>query len=441
MNQRFDRFLRAAGVAGGLLAALPRLAAAESTQPAKAMPAFPSAEGFGALATGGRGGEVYCVTNLNDAGPGSFRDAVSQGRRTVVFAVGGVIKLASNVAVSSDVTLAGQTAPGEGIACYGHTVSFSGAHNVVVRYLRFRQGLGGDRGKCAVNLSGGSNMIFDHASIQWGRWDCLGVTQGSHDLTFQHCIIGEGIDPQRFGALVDSVTNITFSHNLWINNQSRNPKAKGTIQYVNNVVYDWGGSGLVGGHSGADHQLDAVGNYFIKGPASNDRFLSLFTATDHVFQNGNLADLDRDGQLNGRPVVDADFGESGGKPTFSPTPFLSPPVPVKVDPAPVAYQKVAAGAGCSLHRDAVDARLIAELTSLGKKGQISHNEAEVGGQGELKAAPPPVSSMGDGIPDAWKQVHGLALKDPNVRNGDLNHDGYPNLEKYLNSLTGEWPAR
>ena len=114
MNQRFDRFLRAAGVAGGLLAALPRLAAAESTQPAKAMPAFPSAEGFGALATGGRGGEVYCVTNLNDAGPGSFRDAVSQGRRTVVFAVGGVIKLASNVAVSSDVTLAGQTAGRKG---------------------------------------------------------------------------------------------------------------------------------------------------------------------------------------------------------------------------------------------------------------------------------------------------------------------------------------
>ena len=113
---------------------------------------------------------------------------MSQGGRTVVFTVGGVIKLASNVSVRSDVTLAGQTAPGEGIVCSGHTVSFSGAHNVIVRYLRFREGLGGDRGRCAVNLSGGSQMIFDHASIQWGRWDCLGVTQGSHDLTFQRSI-------------------------------------------------------------------------------------------------------------------------------------------------------------------------------------------------------------------------------------------------------------
>jgi hypothetical protein len=108
-----------------------------------------------------------------------------------------------------------------------------------------------------VNLSSGSDMIFDHCSIEWGRWDCLGLTQGSHDITFQNCIIGEGVDPQRFGSLSDSVTNITYSHNLWINNQSRNPKAKGRIQYVNNVVYNWGVCGLVGGHSGADHFLDA----------------------------------------------------------------------------------------------------------------------------------------------------------------------------------------
>ena len=175
---------------------------------------------------------------------------MSKPNRTVVFDVGGVIRLKSNVAVSSHLTLDGTDAPGDGITLYGRSVSFSGQNNVIVRYLRFREGIAGDKGKCSVNLSGGGDMIFDHCSIEWGRWDCLGLTQGSHDITFQNCIIGEGVDPQRFGSLSDSVTNITYTHNLWINNQSRNPKAKGRIQYINNVVYNWGVCGLVGGHSG-----------------------------------------------------------------------------------------------------------------------------------------------------------------------------------------------
>ena len=347
--------------------------------------AFSSAEGFGALATGGRDGEIYRVTNLDDSGPGSFRDAVSKPHRFVVFDVAGIIILKANVSVASHITLAGHSAPADGIALYGKSVSFSGSRNVIVRYLRFRQGISGDRGKCSVNLSGGSDMIFDHCSIEWGRWDCLGVTQGSHDITFQHCIIGEGIDPQRFGSLTDSVTNITCSHNLWINNQSRNPKAKGTIQYLNNVVCNWGVTGLVGGHSAADHQLDCIGNYFIKGPSSNDRFAGQFTATDHVFQKDNYADLDRDGKLNGQLVVEKDFGDGESAPTIAAKPFLTPPVPVKMNTASAAYEKVVKTAGASLRRDSVDARLIAELTSLGKLGKISHNETETGGIGELKS--------------------------------------------------------
>jgi pectate lyase len=297
-----------------------------------------------------------------------------------------VIRLKSNVSVPSNITLAGHSAPGEGICFYGKSVSFSGSSNVIVRYLRFRQGIHGDRGKCSINISGGSNMIFDHCSIQWGRWDSLGVTQGSHDITFQHCIIGEAIDPQRFGALVDSVTNVTLHHNLWINNQSRNPKAKGQIQYHNNVVYNWGGTGLVGGHSAADRQLDAIGNYFIKGPSSNDRFAGQFAATDHVFQRDNYADLDRDGKLNGRPVEEKDFGAGKDAPTFTRQVFLSPPVPVKLDSAEAAFRKVTATAGASLHRDTVDARLISEVDSLGKLGKISRSEEEVGGLTELKSA-------------------------------------------------------
>ena len=122
--------------------------------------AFSGAEGFGRFATGGNGGETVHVTTLDDSGPGSFRDAVSKPNRTVVFDVGGVIRLKSNVAVSSDITLDGQTAPGDGITLYGRSVSFSGQKNVIVRYLRFREGIAGDKGKCSVNLSGGSEHDF-----------------------------------------------------------------------------------------------------------------------------------------------------------------------------------------------------------------------------------------------------------------------------------------
>ena len=341
--------------------------------------AFPGAEGFGQFASGGRGGENFHVTTLDDSGTGSFRDAVSQPHRTVVFDIGGIIRLKSNIAVSSDVSLLGETAPGDGITLYGRSVSFSGQNNIIVRYLRFREGIAGDKGKCSVNLSKGSAMIFDHCSIEWGRWDCLGLTVGSHDITFQNCIIGEGVDPQRFGSLSDSVTNITYTHNLWINNQSRNPKAKGRIQYVNNVVYNWGVCGLVGGHSGADHFQDVVGNYFIAGPNSNQHAVGECAATDHVFLKGNFADLDKDGKLKGRELVPADFGSGEKAPTFVDAPSNGSLNGLKIESAEAALTNVLANAGCSLHRDAVDDRLIDAVQSFGTRGKIIHSEAEVGG--------------------------------------------------------------
>jgi len=356
-----------------------------SHTPAQSTPplAFPGAEGFGRLTQGGNAGEVVHVTNLNDAGPGSLRDAVSQPNRRVVFDVSGIIRLQSNLAASSQLTLEGQTAPGEGIAIYGRSTSFSGGHDVIARYLRFREGIAGDKGKCAVNLSGGQQMIFDHCSIEWGRWDCLGLTRGSHDITFQYCLIGEGVDPQRFGSLSDDVENITYSHNLWINNQSRNPKAKGKIQYVNNVVYNWGVCGLVGGHSAADHYLDAIGNYFIAGPNSGKRFTGEYKATDHVYQRDNLVDLDKNGQLNGRPVVPADFGSGDEAPTLVGDYTVAPLANVSVEPAAATLATVLAQAGCSLHRDSVDARLIDAVQSYGTRGKIIHSEAEAGGIGEI----------------------------------------------------------
>jgi pectate lyase len=354
-------------------------------------PAFSGAEGFGQFASGGRGGEIFHVTTLDDSGTNSFRDAVSKPNRIVVFDVGGIIRLKSNVAVSSDISILGQTAPGDGVMIYGRSVSFSGQKNAVVRYLRFREGIAGDKGKCSVNLSSGSDMVFDHCSIEWGRWDCLGLTQGSHDITFQNCIIGEGVDPQRFGSLSDTVTNITYTHNLWINNQSRNPKAKGRIQYVNNVVYDWGVTGLVGGHSGADHFLDAIGNYFIAGPNSSSHFTGEYKATDHVFQKDNFTDMDKDGKLTGRLVVAEDFGKGDEAPTIETNLTVAPLDGLKIESASDALSNVLANAGCSLHRDSVDARLIDEVQSFGTRGKISHNETEAGGTGELQEVHAPAN--------------------------------------------------
>jgi pectate lyase len=367
-----------------LVSAMTLVVLAQPSPSAKPLPAFPGAEGFGQFASGGRGGEIFHVTTLDDAGANSFRDAVSRPHRTIVFDVGGIIHLQSNIAVGSDISILGQTAPGDGVSIYGRSVSFSGQKNIIVRYLRFREGISGDKGKCSVNLSGGSDMIFDHCSIEWGRWDCLGLTRGSHDITFRNCIIGEGVDPQRFGSLSDDVTNITYSHNLWINNQSRNPKAKGKIQYVNNVIYNWGVCGLVGGHSEADHFLDAVGNYFIAGPDSNARAAGEFKKTDQVFQKDNFADLDRDGKLDGRLVVAEDFGKGEDAPTIETNLTVAPLTNLTVESAQSALSNVLANAGCSLHRDSVDARLIDEVKSFGTRGKIIHDESDVGGIGELK---------------------------------------------------------
>ena len=341
--------------------------------------AFPGAEGFGQFASGGRGGEIFHVTTLDDSGANSFRDAVSKPNRVIIFDVAGIIRLKSNLAVSSDISILGDTAPSNGITLYGRSTSFSGQKNVIVRYVRFREGIAGDKGKCSVNLATGSNMIFDHCSIEWGRWDCLGLTTGSHDITFQNCIIGEGVDPQRFGSLTDSVTNITYTHNLWINNQSRNPKAKGKIQYINNVVYNWGVCGLVGGHSAGDHFQDVVGNYFIAGPNSSSHAVGECKPTDHVYLKENFVDADKNGKLDGRELLPADFGNGENAPTFVELPSNGSLENLKIESAESALSNVLANAGCSLRRDAVDARLIDAVKSFGTRGKIIHSEAEVGG--------------------------------------------------------------
>ena len=218
--------------------------------------AFPGAQGWGRFATGGRAGKVYHVTNLNDSGTGSLRDAVSQPNRIVVFDVCGTIYLKSGLVFSSNLTVLGQTAPGEGIQVYGDRVSFSGANNLIVRYMRFRMGKGGTSGKDAAGVSNGRNMIFDHLSVLWGRDECFSISwdnKGTEpaDITIQNSIIGQGLQTHSCGGLIQTAGGVTLYRNLYIENKTRNPKVKGLNQFVNNVVYNWGECRqLVGRHRG-----------------------------------------------------------------------------------------------------------------------------------------------------------------------------------------------
>ncbi|SUX48707.1 pectate lyase family protein [Chryseobacterium indoltheticum] len=391
--------------------------------------AFPGAEGFGRFASGGRGGIVYHVTNLNDTGTGTFRDAVSQSGRTVVFDVSGVIRIKEKIAAAPGITIAGQTAPGTGIIVYGSSVSF--ASNTIVRYMRFRGSINMPRGACTVVADDLNDIIFDHVSIEWGRWDNLHV-KNSTNITFQYCLIAEGIDPQRFGALLENPVDITVHHCLWTGNQSRNPKAKAKIEFFNNVVYNWGKSAFVGGHSATNHYQDLVGNYFIAGPSSSNDFLSMFTATDHVYQKDNFADLNKDGKVNGKLITDEDFVKQTANIVKEPSAISRSNV--KISTADDAWKVVMKEAGSSVKRDAVDKRIISYFKSLGKKGQIFKTESDAGGQPEVKLKNSKLKDTdADGIPDRWEIKNNLNIN--NTADASITtQSGYTNLENYVNSL-------
>lgn len=390
--------------------------------------AFPGAEGFGAYATGGRGGTVVHVTNLNASGPGSLADAVSQPNRTVVFDVGGVIDITGqNLTIASNLTIAGQTAPGEGITIYGGRVIMSNSSNVIMRYIRMRGSISMPEDKCTLTMDYCDNVILDHCSISWGRWDNVHI-KDANNITYQNCIISEGIEPQRFGAITDGTRNWTISHCLWTNNKSRNPKMKCYLQYYNNVVYNYG-IGIVGGHSAADNYQDVMNNYFITGPSSgsSNKYFDQWTETDHLYSNGNYTDDNRDGKLNGRLITDY----NGATPMQQPN--LKCQAPMNLEPAEDAFHAVMEHAGASRVRDSHDLRIIEQLASLGTKGAFIANEQDVGGIGTLSGADAPADSDGDGMPDEWEKANGT---DPDKAdaNGDADGNGYTNIEDYVNSL-------
>ncbi|MBC7782274.1 MAG: hypothetical protein H7144_00425, partial [Burkholderiales bacterium] len=394
--------------------------------------AFPEAEGHGANATGGRGGTVYHVTNLNNSGAGSFRDAVSVSGRTVVFDVGGWIELVGNspVAVASNVTIAGQTAPGQGIGIKNSGLSFSNRTNVIIRHLRVRPGPYSDAAdRDGVSADSASNSIVDHVSASWGRDEVFSV-KNSTNITVQHSIIAEGLFNHSMGGLIEGNTGMSIHHSLYINNNDRNPKTKKELDFVNNVVYNWGAYSYVAGDSAGLSYGNVVGNYFIAGPSStelNDP-ISRGNANYSMYLEGNYWDGDQDALHDGNLLTP---GEIDDVLTYVPQRF--PYAPVYTDTAQRAYEKVLAGAGASLNRDFTDNRLIGLVQT--RTGQIISDPAQVGGWGTLTGGAAPTDTDQDGMPDAWEDDFGLNKNDALDRN-TLNLFGYTKLEEYINELGG-----
>jgi pectate lyase len=397
--------------------------------------AFPGAQGFGRLSVGARGGSVYHVTNTNDSGAGSLRDAISQPNRTVVFDVGGVIKIASRLVFKNNQTIAGQTAPGGGITIYGDGTSFSAASNTIVRYVRFRMGKIGESGKDTVTMANGHDVIWDHCSMSWGRDGTLDLNQESgstlYNITLQDSIVSQGLQTHSTGGLVNT-TGTSIIRSLYIDNNSRNPKARGTTQFINNVVYNWVVSGYILGDTSGRSDGYMAGNYMIPGPETNGGTLDSPTPDYHMYAAGNYYDSNKNGVLDGRLLGQGDFGSV----TWEPAPSVSFPA-VPVLGAEEAYRFVHDHAGASRVRDAVDDYVVAELSSLGKSGKTISDEASLGLPGvvgDVPNGPSPEDTDQDGMPDAWEASHGLNASDASDRNGDPNGDGWTNLEEYINSL-------
>lgn len=424
-----------------------------------APPAFPEAEGFAATA-GGRGGRVIEVTNLENSGPGSLRSALGEsGPRVVVFRVGGTIRLDSSLNVENPyVTIAGQTAPGDGItlaksARSARTPLVIKTHDVVVRYIRSRPGPSRDDIGTIDALTISSEhdpgsvygVVVDHCSLSWATDEVCSIYYGSHDVTVQWSIISEALDCathqeegvrqcHSMGLLIggERSGNVSVHHNLLAHNRHRNPEVStaGVVDVVNNVIYDSGfGDGwlsptYVHGVRGVS-RVNYVGNYFRPGVDSGTAgwFVgSKLPVQIYVEQN-----------VVPRAVVwDGSRGSVVAR--------RHPAAPVTVLPAEEAYERVLADAGASRRlgcdgtwqprRDAVDARVVDEVRS--RTGGIIDDPSAVGGWPELASGAPCADTDHDGMPDVFEQLKGLDPANPRDASADPDGDGYTSLDDYLN---------
>ncbi|MNQ37604.1 Fibronectin type III domain protein [compost metagenome] len=435
--------------------------------------AFPEATGFGRYTTGARGAanpQIYLVTNLNDSGPGSFRDAVSQEGRFVIFRVGGIVNLLSQVVVASNTTIAGQTATGEGIVFLGPRVTFTGANNTIARYLRIRYG-GTAQNQDASGLANGANMIFDHMTFTWGtdevfsiNWDSKGISPDN--ITIQNSIIGQGLHRHNHsagGLIQPSGGKISLIGNLYICNKTRNNKIKGINEFVNNVVYNWGNYGntyghtesgdayIMGGDSAGSSDVNIINNYFIGGPNTSTSVTTPFNRGNDNFSlygAGNYFDNNKDGVLNGI-LVPADLT---GYPTGDAATILSTPYdyPMKTPTltAQTAYDKIVSDVGASYpRRDQVDNLMISDLMSKGTTAAYVYVQTDLttqfgfinGGAGHVYGAPAPLDTDNDGMPDNWEDANGLNKNSADALTVSTSHAPYLNIEVYINGVTNVTP--
>lgn len=398
--------------------------------------AFPGAQGWGRFALGARKSAnptVYHVTNLNDSGTGSLRDAVSQPNRIVIFDVSGVIKLSSRIVFSSNLYVAGQTAPGEGVTIYGDGVSFSGASNIICRYLRVRMGHNGSSGKDCAGVANGTNMIFDHCSFSWGLDETFSINGfgAAWNITLQNCIFGQGLMTHSAGGLMQA-DSITLYRNLYIDNSTRNNKVKGTNQYANNVVYNWSnGCYIMGGDSEGSSYVNIESNLFINGPSGGGNCFGGANQDFHCYGVDNWQDANRDGVLN--PTEVTNYSASDHRTT---DPYDYPAL--ELYPGNELITKNIPTVGASLpYRDQSDCYLIDELMSFGLKGALISNEETlpIGAPDtwDWFTGAKPTDTDNDGMPDAWENANGT---NPNVNDATVKADnGYLNIENYINSIT------
>ncbi|MDR1416769.1 MAG: pectate lyase [Prevotellaceae bacterium] len=435
--------------------------------------AFPGAEGFGKYATGGRGGKVIYVTNLTDnSAEGSLRWAVNQsGARTIVFKVSGIIALNSQLSIkNANVTIAGQTAPGDGI-CIKNFPVLVDADNVIIRYLRFR--MGDEQGAEADALWGRNHksIIIDHCSMSWSTDECASFYD-NESFTMQWCIISESLRVSVHGKGAHGYGGIwggkgaSFHHNLLAHHDSRNPRFCGSrysnqpgkelVDFRNNVIYNWGSNS---GYAGEGGSYNLVNNYYKPGSGSSN--------PARIFQpNADDGKNSQPAGVWGKFYVDGNYMLNGsGLPNTSvnsdnwvgitPNPSSKSKAELRssvefeagevaTHSAGEAYALVLQKAGASFRRDATDVRVVNEVQSGlaparasgggGTKAGLIDTQADVGGWDTYASATPPADTDGDGMPDAWEAANGLNANNPDDRNAKTLSPAYTNLEVYLNSI-------
>ncbi len=397
--------------------------------------AFPGAAGFGAHAQGGRGGDVYHVTNLLDHGPGSLREAIrsASGPRTIVFDTSGTIHLQSRLIIDQPyLTIAGQTAPGDGITLGNYGTAILDTHDIIVRYVRFRTGDTVAAEHDSLLIWNSHDIMIDHVSASWGVDEIID-TGTSRNVTIQWSMITEALHdshhvkgPHSMGS-IHYGGSVSLHHNLFAHNNARSPLVRQQADVVNNVIYNWGTHGTIAGWPdiGPDPfgptQVNLQGNYYIAGPSTTAPALAyLRHQSSQLWAADNLLDNNRNGLRDGQPLI---------APRSTDDIRFDFPL-VQADDALTAYERVLNQAGASLVRDFVDQRIIRDLIE--ETGQIIHSQNQVGNWPPLESAPAPSDRDLDGIPDQWEQASNhLDPDDPADSKRDVDGDGLTNLEDYL----------